>query len=450
MNSTQFKWTRVAVSGVLNASNSGSGNISEDLIISGTSSRVVEYTYVLENAEGCVSDSGSFSVTITPGVIINVANQSEVCNSPSNINIPLTSNFGDANFKWSRTLPSGIESIEYLDTYESGLGQTSIQETLINNTSKSIIVYYTLTADRDGACGATKLIAQPVAPKLALLSSQEEIVCSDNALNYTIATNLPATYTWSRISPDGVNSSTGNLGSGNNINDILTNTSTTTLEVVYIITATTNSGAICSETLTFTAKVAPSVEINSSLSESVCSGPFNYTITTGNNQPNTTYSWSRATVPGIQAVGTNGNTATINEILINNTPDPIEVIYELNAIANGCPDTKVLSVIVNPSAEISSVNNVESCSGEPFVFAFTSNTPGTTFEWRIISGFSGLLDESSYTQTGTTQIAETFLHNFDYPVDITYAVTPIFEGCEGVSQNFSVRILPKPEVNQRT
>ena len=223
MNSTQFKWTRVAVSGVLNASNSGIGNISEDLIISGTSSRVVEYTYVLENAEGCVTDTGSFSVSITPGVIISVGDQSEVCNSPSNINIPLTDNFGDANFKWSRTLPSGIESIEYLDTYESGLRQTSIQETLINNTSNSIIVYYTLTADRNGACGVTKLIAQPVAPKLALLSSQEEIVCSDNALNYTIATNLPATYTWSRSLPTGVTASTGNLGSGNNINDVLVN-----------------------------------------------------------------------------------------------------------------------------------------------------------------------------------------------------------------------------------
>ena len=292
VNSTQFKWTRVAVSGVLNASNSGIGNISEDLIISGTSSRVVEYTYVLENAEGCVTDTGSFSVSITPGVIISVGDQSEVCNSPSNINIPLTDNFGDANFKWSRTLPSGIESIEYLDTYESGLRQTSIQETLINNTSNSIIVYYTLTADRNGACGVTKLIAQPVAPKLALLSSQEEIVCSDNALNYTIATNLPATYTWSRSLPTGVTASTGNLGSGNNINDVLVNSTTTTQEVIYTITATTNSGAICSETLTFTAKVAPSVKIDSPVSEEICSGPYTYTITTENNQPNTTYSLS--------------------------------------------------------------------------------------------------------------------------------------------------------------
>lgn len=447
VNSTQFKWTRVAVSGVLNASNSGIGNISEDLIISGTSSRVVEYTYVLENAEGCVTDTGSFSVSITPGVIISVGDQSEVCNSPSNINIPLTDNFGDANFKWSRILPSGIESIEYLDTYESGLRQTSIQETLINNTSNSIIVYYTLTADRNGACGVTKLIAQPVAPKLALLSSQEEIVCSDNALNYTIATNLPATYTWSRSLPTGVTASTGNLGSGNNINDVLVNSTTTTQEVIYTITATTNSGAICSETLTFTAKVAPSVKIDSPVSEEICSGPYTYTITTENNQPNTTYSWSRATVPGIQAIGTNGNTATINESLINNTLEPIEVIYVLNASLNGCAaETKELSVTVNPSVEVSSAINIETCSDEAFVFAFTSNTPGTTFEWRVISGYSGLENAGSYTQTGTTQIAETFEHNFDYPVDITYAVTPIFEGCKGVPQNFTVSILPKPRL----
>ncbi|RFS17822.1 M36 family metallopeptidase [Emticicia sp. C21] len=84
---------------------------------------------------------------------------------------------------------------------------------------------------------------------------------------------------------------------------------------------------------------------------SACSrSPFIYTATTA-AAGTTTFNWTRAAVAGISNPASSGNTANINETLINTTSNPIIVTYLFNLTPNVC-GTVVLQpvrVIINPS-----------------------------------------------------------------------------------------------------
>jgi hypothetical protein len=84
----------------------------------------------------------------------------------------------------------------------------------------------------------------------------------------------------------------------------------------------------------------------------VCShSVFNYTATiAGAGTP--TFGWARAAVPGISNASKSGNSATINETLINTTNNPIEVTYKFYLTPTSCQAPIDVKVVVNPAPKI--------------------------------------------------------------------------------------------------
>jgi hypothetical protein len=81
----------------------------------------------------------------------------------------------------------------------------------------------------------------------------------------------------------------------------------------------------------------------------VCSGsPLSYIATTS-AVGITNFNWTRAAVAGISNPAASGNTATINEILINTTNEPITVVYRFYLTPSSCPGAQDVVVTVNPS-----------------------------------------------------------------------------------------------------
>ncbi|RYE11573.1 MAG: hypothetical protein EOP51_32820, partial [Sphingobacteriales bacterium] len=80
----------------------------------------------------------------------------------------------------------------------------------------------------------------------------------------------------------------------------------------------------------------------------VCSGgAFTYTATAA---AGTTFSWQRPAIPGISNAAASGNSALINETLINTTSNPVVVTYLFKtAPSTGCTVTQSVKVTVNPS-----------------------------------------------------------------------------------------------------
>lgn len=91
--------------------------------------------------------------------------------------------------------------------------------------------------------------------------------------------------------------------------------------------------------------------LSSALNINLCSGsPFVYTATTAAAGA-TTYSWSRAAVAGISNPASSGNTANVNETLINTTNNPITVTYMFTLTPNGCGSNiaQPVKVVVSPA-----------------------------------------------------------------------------------------------------
>lgn len=75
---------------------------------------------------------------------------------------------------------------------------------------------------------------------------------------------------------------------------------------------------------------------------------FNYTATTATAGA-TTFSWTRPAVVGISNAANSGNTASINETLINTTKLPIVVTYYFLLTPSGCQAPEAVKVTVLPS-----------------------------------------------------------------------------------------------------
>ena len=111
----------------------------------------------------------------------------------------------------------------------------------------------------------------------------------------------------------------------------------------YSLVVTANG--IASDPISFT----PTPYLTSTLTPSTCSSvAFTYTPTLA--PATATYSWTRAAVAGISnAAVTTPQTTAPNEVLVNTTASPINVVYAFTLTSNGCTNTQNVTVTVNPS-----------------------------------------------------------------------------------------------------
>ena len=174
---------------------------------------------------------------------------------------------------------------------------------------------------------------------------------------------------------------------------------------------------------------------------SICSGAtFTYTPTA--IAAGTVFNWSRAAVAGIVEPATTG-TNGINEVLTNQTPNPITVAYQYTMQAGSCPNTQTVSVVVQPTPVLSgSLTPPALCSGSPFIYAATSATAGATFAWSR-AAVAGI---SNAAATGTGDINETLTDNSNaasVPVVYQYVIT--IGGCTN-TQEVDLMINPIPTI----
>jgi hypothetical protein len=200
--------------------------------------------------------------------------------------------------------------------------------------------------------GAHKTFNVTISKTPTLTSASTGTMCSSEAQNYTITTDVGGNMDWSRAAVAGI-SEAANTGI-NLIDETLTNTTTSPINVIYEITP--QSG--CATTFYYTVTVNPAPTITSVAAGSVCSGlPHSYTTTSSIG--GTTYAWSRAAVAGITEGANSGTSAIISETLTNTTLLPIDVDYVIIPTVGGCDGptfTYTLTVNPNPVVSISGLD----------------------------------------------------------------------------------------------
>ncbi|MDP1746374.1 MAG: T9SS type A sorting domain-containing protein, partial [Bacteroidota bacterium] len=377
-------------------------------------------------------DIGADEFTNPAPVLSSTLTPTAIC-SGATFTYTATSATPSATFAWSRATITGITEV-------GTTGTANVSEVLTNTTGLPINVIYVYTTTLS-ICSNIQNVTVTVNPKPSLSSSlTPPSICTGTAFTYTpTSLSSGAAFTWARAAVTGI-SNLAATGSGN-VNETLTNTTTSPISVTYVYITTAN-GCTNAPGQNVVVTVGQVPVLSSSLTPSVCSGTtFTYTATS--TTPGVSFSWIRATVSGIAEPGTSG-TANVSEILTNTTASPVTVTYAYITNASGCAggsQNVVVTVYNKPTVSLAPFTDTV-CFQAP-AFALTGGSPaGGTYAG---AGVSAGMFTPSLASVG--------------PITITYTVTVsgcsnatsqniIVEQCAGIEENsFSKAVTTYPNPN---
>ena len=199
-------------------------------------------------------------------------------------------------------------------------------------------------------------------------------------------------------------------------------TPTTTTTYTCELTSFTN----CKTFLTYSVSLYPNAIVSSNAS-TVCAGTAAALTTTVNNGAGS-YTWAPS--------GGNGSSASV-------TPPASTIFTVTYSDVNGCQDTALSRVTVNPIPTMLTPTNVTVCHNAAIAAsAFSSTVAGTTFSWTNTNASVGLAANGS----GNTP-SFTALNIGASPVSAIISVTPSANSCVGPPVAYTITINPIPNIN---
>ncbi len=440
---TTFSWSRTAIAGISNATASGTGNPNEALVNTTNGPRNVIYAYTL-SAAGCGNPAVS-NVTVSvnkPPVLSSSSTPPAIC-SGAVFNYTPTSAVEGTTFTWTRAVVSGISNA-------AATGSGNPNEALVNTTALPVLVTYVYRLSANGCINPeTFNVVVSVKPFPTLISEvNPPAVCSGNKFDYTpLSGSFDATFSWTRAAVNGI-SNTASSGTGQQLVEVLENTTVAAVNVVYAFTIS-SGGCSNPNPVNVTVSVKPSPRLTSSVNvPAICSGSA-FTYAPSSNVANTTFAWTRAVVAGISNTAGSGN-GSINETLTNTTELPLSAIYRYTLTANGCSSAlpSVIEVTVNPLPTLTSEAQAPAiCSGSLFSYLPKSSTQGTTFTWTR-AAVQGI---SNTAANGTGNPAETLTNTSSGSINVVYVYRLSANTCDNpLGFNVRVAVSPLPVLTSET
>jgi len=436
---TTFTWFHSLPVGVTgNTSGSGVNSPDEYLVNSTNTTQTVTYNYQL-SANQCFNDTTNILVNVYPQPTLNGPLTAAVCDN-SLLHYTATSAVTSpaVNFNWTRATQYGISNAG-----ESLPG--NINETLNDTTAAPVVVNYMYTLTLAGTttgCPNMQTVTVTVNPSPVLNSGLTFAPVCDNApIAYaatTSTTAIPVTLSWTRPVVAGISNGIGGPTAGD-ILDSLHNTTDSGVVVTYIYTLNL-TGTICSNTQSVMTTINPTPKLSSALAASVCNNTMESYIATSNTM-GTTFTWIRDTVSGISTPIIPG-VGNLTETLTNTTSNPVVAPYVFSLSANGCPDTQIVNITVNPTLLLSSsLTPPTICDSTVFNYTPTSATTGVTFNWfqPYVPGIYSL------QQSGTGNPMQELINSTNGTVVVTYMYTLGYGACSD-SQAVSVVVNPTPKL----
>ena len=157
------------------------------------------------------------------------------------------------------------------------------------------------------------------------------------------------------------------------------------------------ANGIASDSVLFSSQVAT---LSSPVSSSICSGSaFTYTPTSSTN--GATFSWTRAAVTGISnAAITTAQTSNPNEVLVNTTALPVNVVYAYSVTGGGCSNIVNVTVAVNPPPKAAFTLERPTACLLPDSVTFTNTSiAGLTYIWSFGDGGTSTAANPVYPYT---------------------------------------------------
>jgi gliding motility-associated-like protein len=428
MGGTTFTWT-VVQTNVSGASAGSGSSIAQTLTATSTTAGTAVYT-ITPTANGCPGTPINVTITVNPSPVVTATPASQTICSGTAPSIALTSNIAGTTYAWTvaQTNVSGASA---------GTG-SSIGQTLTATTSAAGTAVYTVTPTANGCAGNPITVTITVnPPPVATATPASQTICSGSASSIALSSTIGGTtYSWTVVQ---TNISGATSGSGSNIAQTLTTTTTSAGTAVYTITPM--AGTCGGSPITVTINVNPRpVATATPSSQTICSGN-NTGIALSSNMAGTTYSWT-VTQTGVSGASA-GSGSSITQALSAIGTTSGSATYSITPLANGCTGTPIsVTVTVNPAPVVTATPSSQAiCSGSNTGISLSGNVVGTTFSWTVsqtnVSGASaGTGSTITQTLAATTASAGTAV----------YTITPTANACPGTPINVSITVNPSPVV----
>ncbi len=331
-----YAWSRAAVTNITNPAASGTNNPSERLRSAASFTVAVTYQFTT-TIDGC-SNSESVVVVVNPRPKLTNSPVTPICDSTIFAFTPSCATVG-FGAKWRRPYVSGIELLAGNDTF-------AVNEVLDNTTYANVNVAYIYTLTANG-CSNEQTVNVLVHPTPELLpTALVDSACSDLPFVYNpdTKTNPAVSFEWSRTAVAGI-SPTSAADSGV-INETLINSTTGTINVIYVYTLTV--GASCTNVQSVNVAVRPAAAapvIGIMPPSSLCEGTL-YQNFGAESAPATgvTYTWSAENAE-IYATGSDNQNSIVNF----NTAGTAVITLSSTIGATGCVGKTSYTVDVNSS-----------------------------------------------------------------------------------------------------
>ena len=428
VEATTFKWmNNNAATGL---ADSGMGSIPSFTAANATSGPISSRVIVTPMANGCSGTPDTFMINVNPSPSLTVPGPFTQCNIVTFDYNPASGTPG-TSFIWNRAAVPGISN-------PTGSGGDNPDELLVNTTAFPIVVPYIYTMAASG-CNSTQEVDVTVYPTPLLSTSlTPPAVCSGNTFNYSPTSATPGTtFTWNRNPVPGISNSAAT--GTNNPGEALVDTTTDPAVVTYVYTLIANG---CSWTQNVTVTVNPTPVLNSSTTPPALCNQITSTYEATSATAGSTFTWSRASVPGIADPSNSGIGAIPGEALNNTSTDPVVATYAFTIQANGCSNTENVMQTINPKPLLTNSLNPQVCDGLVFSYPAASATAGTTFIWdrNAVAGISNI------AASGIGNPNETLHNTTTHPVVDTYAYTLMANGCSN-TQYVKLTVNPTPRLS---
>ena len=441
---TSYAWTSNASAGITGNTNNSGSTISNTLINATSNIGTVTYS-IVPTANACSGSAVNTTISVNPVAQMTGLNNVSVCPGiniapPAFQSIP-----AGASFTWTNSNTNiGIPA--------SGQGNLVPWNAPINNTSNPIVGLIIITPTIGNACaGVNDTIVVTVFPTPQITNAPlQQTLCEgapSSSVNIT-SNLLGSTFTWN-FSTAGGGLSGHPTGSGNNPIPAITfsNNLSTQQSAQYTLSAI-STNQCPSSPVTYTFNVNPIPVLNNPGVQTVCSGlPTAQAAFTADVQ-GTSFTWTAITPPaGLSGFTASGTGSLSPMTIINSTANPLQLVYSITPLANGCSGAALnYTITVNPSPTvIFSAGNQTICSGATTnLINLTTSTNNATIAWNVSvpGGLQGV-----NTLSGTTQIpAYTLLNNTQGNLTATFTATASTGGgavCPGVASSYTITVSPQ-------
>ncbi len=358
-----YGWTVSANNNIIGAFSGSNDTIAQLLTNSSTGNQVITYS-ITPSLNGCVGAAVNVPITVKPTPILttNVANNT-ICSGTST-NIALSSNVLNTTYAYTVNPGPGVQGAG------SGISNPIVQQ-LTNNTLNPSQVTYEITPSANACDGAMVSVTITVNPVATVIPSQNSVtICSGQSVNLQLSSNSPgALFNWSVSSNAQLTGQAA--GSGNSINQSITNNSFAVQNFYYVVTPVFGVCPGTQDTIPVTVNPLPQITTGPAVNTCASTPPFNLT---GFTPPGGTWSGT-----GI----TNGQLATFSPAVSG--VGTFTLTYSYTNPATGCSNTAPLTLTVNPLPIPSFTMDTLKCVNTTVNIVNTS-TGANAYSWDFGNG----------------------------------------------------------------